>query len=170
MKIGVFYSSGRGKSEFTATLIKDLLKESCDIYKIADKNTVENLKKYKAFIFIVPTYGFGEPHEDWKKGIEAILKVDFEDRLVGIIGRGNQGFYAATFVNGMRPVYDALIEKKANIVGFTDIDGYDFVKSSAVVDGKFIGLPLDEIFMLQEIKERLESWIKNSFEEILDEK
>lgn len=170
MKIGVFYSSARGKSEFTATLIKDLLKENCDIYRITDIDTVENLKKYRALIFIVPTYGFGEPHKDWKDGIEIISKVDFESKSVGIIGRGNQGFYAATFVNGMKPVYDALVERKANIVGFTEIDGYDFVKSSAVVDGRFVGLPLDEIFMLQEVKNRLETWIKNSFGEMLNEK
>ena len=136
MKIGVFYSSARGKSEFTATLIKDLLKENCDIYKIADTEIIENLKKYKALIFIVPTYGFGEPHEDWKDGIEVISKVNFENKSVGIIGRGN----------------------------------HDFVKSSAIVDGKFVGLPLDEIFMLKEIKSKLEAWIRNNFGEILNEK
>lgn len=170
MKIGVFYSSARGKSEFVATLIEDLLKENCDVYKIADEDTIENLKKYKALIFIVPTYGFGEPHEDWKRGIEDILKVDFENKYVGIIGRGNQGFYAATFVNGMKPVYDALVERKANIVGFTDVNEYNFVKSTAIVDGKFVGLPLDEVFMLQEIKDKLEKWLKNNFGEILNEK
>ncbi|WP_298067011.1 flavodoxin domain-containing protein [uncultured Cetobacterium sp.] len=170
MKIGVFYSSARGKSEFTATLIKDLLKENCDIYKIADTGIIENLKKYKVLIFIVPTYGFGEPHEDWKDGIEVISKVNFENKSVGIIGRGNQGFYAATFVNGMKPVYDALVKRNANIVGFTEVEDYDFVKSSAIVDGKFVGLPLDEIFMLKEIKSKLEVWIRNNFGEILNEK
>ena len=170
MKIGIFYSSARVKSEFTATLIKDLLKENCDVYKIADDNAIVSLMKYRKLIFIVPTYGFGEPHEDWKKGIEKISKVDFEGKFVGIIGRGNKGFYAATFVNGMKPLYDILVEKKASIVGFTETKGYDFVKSSAIVEGKFVGLPLDEIFMLQETKEKLKKWIKNNFGEFLNEK
>lgn len=170
MKIGVFYSSGKGKTEFTAKLIKDLLHENCDVYKIAEEKSEENLKKYNAFIFLIPTYGYGEPHEDWKKGIETISKVDLKNKTVGLIGRGNQGFYAATFINGLKPVYDILIKKEVNIVGFTDIIGYDFVKSTAVINNKFIGLALDEMFMLEEVKGKLKTWIYGNFGEILNEK
>ena len=170
MKIGVFYSSVRGKTEFTAKLIKDLLHENCDVHKIAEEKFEENLKKYNAFIFLIPTYGCGEPHEDWKKGIEIISRVDLKNKTVGLIGRGNQGFYAATFINGLKPVYDILIDKEVNIVGFTDITGYDFAKSTAVINDKFIGLALDEMFMLQEVKEKLKTWIYSNFGEILNEK
>ena len=169
MKIGVFYSSGRGKTEFTATLIKDLLNEKCDLHKISEKDSEENLKKYDAFIFLIPTYGYGEPHEEWKKGIEIISKINFKNKKIGLIGRGNQGFYAANFANGLKPIYHILIKKEANIEGFTDVDGYDFVKSTAIVNRKFVGLPLDEVFMLQETKNKLKNWIFNNFEENLNE-
>lgn len=168
--IGVFYSSQRGKSEFVTTLIKDRLKEKCDVYKVSDENLVEKVKGYNRLIFIIPTYGFGVPHQEWINVIEKLREIDFSGKDVGLIGRGNQGFYAATFVNGMKPIYDVLLEKNANIVGETSIEGYDFVKSTAVVNGKFIGLVLDEMFMLKEIKDRLNNWLIENFEEDLNEK
>lgn len=167
--IGVFYSSQRGKSEFVTTLIKDRLKEKCGVYKVSHEDLVEKVNGYNKLIFIIPTYGFGVPHQDWINVIEKLRGIDFSGKDVGLIGRGNQGFYAVTFVNGMKPIYDVLLEKSANIVGETSIEGYDFVKSTAVVNGKFIGLVLDEMFMLNEIKDRVNSWLIENFEEGLNE-
>ncbi|WP_297596097.1 flavodoxin [uncultured Cetobacterium sp.] len=160
-KIGVFYSSSRGKSEFTAQLVKEFYSEKCEIYTIL--NNVDRVKEFKKLIFIIPTYGCGVSHEDWNKNLEELSKIDFKDREVGLIGRGNQGFFAATFIDGIRPIYDIVIKNNGIIKGFTETTDYSFVKSRAVIEDKFIGLALDEMFMLKETKEKLEEWLKFNF-------
>ncbi|MEG0069559.1 flavodoxin [Cetobacterium sp.] len=157
-QIGIFYSSSRGKSEFTAQMIKDLLKEKCELFKITDN--VDKINNFDKLIFIIPTYGAGIPQEDWIKNLEKISQINFSNKTIGFIGRGNQGFFAATFIDGIRPIYDIVIEKGAKVVGFTNTEGYSFVKSKAIIDNKFIGLALDELFMYQEIKEKLENWLE----------
>ena len=40
-------------------------------------------------------------------------------------------------------------------------DGYTFSKSYAVRDGKFVGLPIDEINESEKTDERLEAWVES---------
>jgi len=52
------------------------------------------------------------------------------------------------------------------MVGLTDTDGYEFDESKAVVNGKFVGLTLDEDNQSDLTEKRLKSWIerlKNGF-------
>ncbi len=160
-KIGIFYSSSRGKSEFTAGILKDFLKERCEVFDFLDN--IEKIKEFNKLIFIIPTYGVGIPQEDWGKNLDTLKKIDFTNKEIGFIGRGNQGFFAATFIDGVRPIYDIVIENGGNVVGFTSTEGYEFVKSKAVIDNRFIGLALDEMFMYQDVKDRVKNWLKDSF-------
>ena len=41
-------------------------------------------------------------------------------------------------------LYDKVVACGGEVVGFTDTDGYDFSGSTAVRDGRFVGLALDE--------------------------
>lgn len=156
-KIGVFYSSETGKSEFTAQLIKDYLKDSCEVYKL-DKN-VDKIINFNKIIFIIPTYGCGIPHEDWLINIDKLNKLDFSNKTIGLIGRGNQQFFPNTFVDGMKPIYDIIIKNNGLVKGFVPIENYRFNQSKSIINNCFIGLPLDEMFMFNEIKEKLSQWI-----------
>jgi flavodoxin I len=44
-------------------------------------------------------------------------------------------------------------------VGAVDTDGYSFDDSEAVVDGKFVGLPLDDVNEDDKTDTRIEAWI-----------
>jgi flavodoxin I len=44
-------------------------------------------------------------------------------------------------------------------VGAVDTDGYTFDASEAVINGKFIGLPLDDVNEDDKTDTRIEAWI-----------
>ena len=50
---------------------------------------------------------------------------------------------SSVIVNAMGELYEAATAAGAKIVGATSTDGYSFNESSAVKDGKFVGLALD---------------------------
>lgn len=161
-KIGIFYASSGGKSEFVADLIKRKYEENCDVFNVEEHtNLIEN---YSKLIFIIPSYGIGKPHPYWTKSSEKLKEIDFTEKQIGLIGRGNQEFYPNTFVSGVRPIYDILVENNASIKGFTSSKGYNFVHSDSVIGDQFICLVLDELYMLKELKEKLEAWLENLFD------
>ncbi|MEG1364545.1 MAG: flavodoxin domain-containing protein, partial [Cetobacterium sp.] len=112
-------------------------------------------------IFLAPTYGAGQLQEDWMRVMDDLKNTDFSNKKVGLIGRGNQGFFAATFIDAIRDLYDIIIENNGEVIGSTSLEGYSFEKSKSVINNKFIGLALDEMFMMDEINEKLDNWIKN---------
>jgi flavodoxin I len=48
----------------------------------------------------------------------------------------------------------------AELTGKVPTDGYEFEESEAVMDGKFMGLPLDEDFEPELTDERISGWIE----------
>jgi flavodoxin I len=59
----------------------------------------------------------------------------------------------------MGELYEAVKASGARLVGQVDVDGYTFDDSSAVVDGKFVGLPLDDVNEDDKTDARIEAWI-----------
>jgi len=47
----------------------------------------------------------------------------------------------------------------AKFIGSVETDGYTFDDSEAVIDGKFVGLPLDDINEDDKTDTRIEAWI-----------
>jgi flavodoxin I len=62
-------------------------------------------------------------------------------------------------VGGIGELYDGIKQSGAKFIGAVSTDGYTFDESSAVVDGKFIGLPLDDINEDDKTDERINSWV-----------
>lgn len=158
-KIGIFYGSTRGKTEYIATILKNKLKDNPEIFDVS--NGIEKIKDFDILIFLAPTYGAGQLQEDWMRVMDDLKNTDFSNKKVGLIGRGNQGFFAATFIDAIRDLYDIIIENSGEVIGSTSLEGYSFEKSKSVINNKFIGLALDEMFMMDEINEKLDNWIKN---------
>ena len=156
-RIGIFYGTGKGKSELAANLVKDYLGDCADIYNVGQG--IDKLSSYDKLILITPTYGNGAIQLDWMRYLKDFESIDFTNKKVGIIGRGNQGFFAATYVNGMKVLYDIVTKNNGEIVGFTSTEGYNFEKSVSVIDNKFIGLVLDEMFLLPETESKIKDWL-----------
>ena len=59
----------------------------------------------------------------------------------------------------MGELYNGLKNSGAHFIGSVETEGYTFDDSEAVINGKFIGLPLDDINEDDKTDARIEGWI-----------
>lgn len=109
------------------------------------------------------TWGLGELQSDWEDFIEELKKVDLNDKKVALIGTGDQDMYANTFVDAIGIIYEEIKESGAEFVGQYPTDSYDFSDSRAVVDGKLIGLAVDNTNQSDLTKTRISEWSSHLF-------
>ncbi len=67
--------------------------------------------------------------------------------------------YGDNFVDALGFLYDAFCDCGARVVGLTSIEGYDFNRSKALLDGQFVGLVLDEDNQKELTEARLNDWL-----------
>ena len=60
----------------------------------------------------------------------------------------------------MKELYDAAKEGGANVLEGVSTEGYTFDDSDAVVDGKFVGLALDDVNEDDKTEERIDAWLE----------
>ena len=106
------------------------------------------------------TWGAGELQDDWYDGIKVIQGANLSGKTVALFGCGDSESYPDTFVGGMAELYNAAKNAGANIIGAVSTDGYTFDESEAVVDGKFVGLALDEVNEDDKTDERINAWVE----------
>ena len=59
----------------------------------------------------------------------------------------------------MSEIYNAVKQAGANVIGAVATDGYTFDDSESIVDGKFVGLALDEVNEDSKTDERIDNWV-----------
>ena len=106
------------------------------------------------------TWGAGELQDDWYDGVDTIKGADLSGKTVAIFGCGDSASYSDTFCGAMKELYDAAKEAGANVIGEVSTDGYTFDDSDAIVDGKFVGLALDDINEDDKTDERIDAWLE----------
>ncbi|MDR1831511.1 MAG: flavodoxin [Fusobacteriaceae bacterium] len=167
-KIGVFYGSTGGKSAACAEEIEFYLrKEDCGLYDVAQG--VSAMGEYENLIFVAPTYGVGELQTDWEAVREALEAMNFHGKTVALAGLGNQYAFGESYLGAMRTLYDLVAARGAKVVGTTDTAGYKYEESPAVLNGRFVGLALDEENQPGLTPDRIKNWILSvlpMFEEI----
>jgi flavodoxin I len=165
-KIAVLYGPVGGNTERVAKLIvKKIGSENCVLIPVKDAS-VATFEGYKSFIIGGSTIGthtwsHKNSSSDWDKFMPLFKQIDFSGKKVAIFGLGDQLAYTNNFVDDMRTLYDVLIENGASILGQTSTDDYEFNESAAVVNGKFVGLPLNEDHEEELSEGRIEGWIKS---------
>lgn len=105
------------------------------------------------------TWGAGEVQDDWYDGLKVIQNADLSGKTVALFGCGDSESYSDTFVGGMSEIYNAAKQAGANVIGAVATDGYTFDDSESVVDGKFVGLALDEVNEDSKTDERIDNWV-----------
>jgi flavodoxin I len=157
-KIGVFYGSTSGKSSAIAEEIEFYLKkEDVVIHNVADG--LDDIKSYNNLIFISPTYGVGELQKDWEDHIDTLKNIDMSGKIIGLVGLGNQYAFGESYVGAIKILYDIIIKNNGKIIGFTSPEGYLYKESDALIDGKFVGLALDEENQRNKTPDRIKNWI-----------
>lgn len=158
-KTCIIFGSSTGTCEELASRIAGKLGvDSSDILEAASISP-EQLDGYQNLILGTSTWGAGELQDDWYDGIAVIKKTNLRGKTVAIFGCGDSESYSDTFCGAMAELYNAAKEAGANVIGSVSTEGYTFDDSDAVIDGKFIGLPLDEVNEDNKTDERIDAWV-----------
>lgn len=165
-KIGIFYGSTTGTTEEIANQIADKLDVAkADIHDVAriDKDAIG---KYDVLLLGSSTWGDGELQDDWYDAVEMMKEQDLAHKFVGLFGCGDCDSYGDTFCDAIGILYEELKNTGCTFCGSMDTSEYDFGNSIAVVNGRFIGLAIDEVNESNKTEARIGQWTKLIKEEI----
>jgi len=154
-KTVVIFGSSTGTCEAIAEKIG--AKTGADVVNVQDLNAAT--LEADNILLGTSTWGAGDLQDDWYDGIDTIKGADLSGKKVAIFGCGDCESYSDTFCGAMKELYDAAKAAGADIVGEVSTDGYTFDDSAAVVDGKFVGLALDEVNEDDKTDARIDAWL-----------
>ncbi len=168
-KIGVFFGTDTGTTrligkKIAAKLGDDIVDKPINI----NRTSLEDLLSYQVLILGTATYGEGDlpgmennvKAGSWAEFVPQLEGIDLSGKTIALYGVGNQEKYGERYVNGMAKLYHIVKDKGANIVGSWDTEGYTFTASDAVIDGKFVGLALDNKSQKINTESRIEGWVE----------
>lgn len=165
-KTGLFFGPEKGAVHRVAEKIRDAAgADHIDLIPVAGAGAAD-LEKYHKIIFGISTVGKETwdqdfSNTDWSRFFPEISKIDYRDRTIAIFGLGDHITYPGHFVNAMGMLAKEILKTcpDAKIVGEVDFSGYEFEESEAVIDGRFIGLALDEDFEPELTDKRIADWV-----------
>lgn len=163
-KVGIFYGPAGGRTENVAKRLGELLgEENHDLFSL-DRTDIADLYKYKNIIFGIATIGKetwdAEPLESgWFDFLPELEKAELEGKKIAIYGLGDHVRWPGQFVDAMGQLYHVLKQKGLDTVGKVSPDDYTFDESEALVDGIFVGLPIDEDFQPELTDQRITDWV-----------
>lgn len=157
-KIGMIYGSDGGYTENVCERLSKLFGEDrVDLIEVVD-TSVDQISSYDNLIFASSTWHSGNLQDDWNDFCDKLDEINFSNKTIGLVALGDQDGYSSTFCDSLGIFYEKV--KDGKVVGLTSTDNYDFDESIGVVDGKFLGLCIDEDNQDKLTDERLENWHK----------
>ncbi len=155
-KTVVIFGSSTGTCESIAEKIGAKL--GAEVMNVQDL-TAEVIAENDNLILGTSTWGAGELQDDWYDGLSVLKDADLSGKTIALFGCGDAESYSDTFVGGIGELYDGIKDSGAKIVGSVSTDDYTFDDSSAVQDGKFVGLPLDDVNEDDKTDDRIDAWV-----------
>lgn len=157
MRVGIYYGSTTGNTKDAANQIKEKF-EGADIYDVGNLKDASTMQNYDLLIFGSSTWGEGDLQDDWDSFLKKLNDIDMNGKKVAFFGLGDQDGYGHEYISSLKQIYDKAKKQGATTIGLWGVDGYDFEYSASVVDGKFIGLALDEDNQSELTTDRINSW------------
>ena len=155
-KIGIFYGSSTGTTSELAQKIAKAVGAEANCFDVANASA-EDAASFDVLLLGSSTWGIGDLQDDWESFLPELASQNLSGKAVALFGCGDAESYSDTFCGGMKEIYDAA--QGANILPGVSTDGYTFDDSDAVVDGKFIGLPLDDVNEDDKTEGRIDAWL-----------
>jgi len=157
-KARIFYGSSTGNTQRIAEQIEEELGDLIESVTDIAKASPDDLASAEALILGVSTWEDGQLQEDWDDFFPELDGMDLSGKTVALFGLGDAYGFSGEFVNALGTLYRKVRERGATVVGAWPTDGYDFDDSSAVVDGRFVGLVIDEENDADLSDERVARW------------
>lgn len=164
-KIGLFYGPEGGNVEKVAQIIaKKIDTAEVEVIKVKEIEA-DVVAQYSNIIMGISTLGrhtwsSDNSGNDWDVFLPKLNGLDLKGKKVALFGLGDHIAYADFFVDSMGDLAEVIKETGAELIGSVSDEGYEFNESRAFVDGKFIGLPLDEDFESDMTEKRVNNWLK----------
>lgn len=158
-KIAIIYGSDGGYTEnVSERLAEHFGSEIVDLIDVVN-TSVEQISSYNYLIFASSTWHDGHLQDDWTDFSDKLDQVNFRNKTIALLSLGDQEGYGSTFCDSLGCFYEKV--KDGNVVGATSTDSYDFEESIGVIDGKFVGLCIDEDNQDKMTDQRLKDWYEN---------
>ncbi len=154
----IYYASTTGNTESCASEIASSLGDLAGPVQTIDQISPKDLESADHMILGISTWNIGELQDDWAEFYDNFDDVDLSGKVVALFGLGDQEGYPENFQDAMGILYEKVVEKGAKVIGAWPVDGYEFDESRAVVDGKFVGLALDEDNQSDMSADRIQRW------------
>lgn len=159
-QIGIFFGSTEGNTERVVNQVMNALGgESVAALHNVNSATADDMQPYTNLILACPTWEIGQLQEDWDSFIDEVENVDYTGKKVTFLGCGDADGYPDTFQDALGIIYDRIKDKGATFVGTWPTEGYNFEASKGVIDGKFLGLAIDEDNQKDMTAGRIEKWV-----------
>lgn len=158
-KVAIIYGSTTGNTQSVAESIADKLADH-DVTTF-DASSIDDVdwSEFSTFILGTSTWGLGDIQDDWEMALDTLKQADLSGKSVAIFGLGDSSSYSDTFVDAMADIYEAATAAGATVIGSVATDDYSFDASRSVVDGVFVGLPVDEDSQSGKTEARVSSWV-----------
>jgi flavodoxin I len=156
--IVIIYGSDGGNTQEVAEQIGAKLSDYSPLIKDVAQASKEDFLNYDVLILGTPTTGMGDLQGDWDYFLDTFKQLDLNGKIVALFGLGDCYGYSDTFVDGMGILYEVVAQKNCKIIGQTPIVGYEFDESRAVVDGKFVGLAIDQDNLSDLTEDKINNW------------
>jgi flavodoxin I len=133
---------------------------------IAEVEQAAELAHYDALIVGTPTHNTLEDKyrsgTGWDDIIDDIREVDFSGKKVAVFGLGDSNCYPEGFCDALEELHQTFQAAGASMVGYVDESGltYEHCASKSNINGKFVGLPLDDMNEDDLTEEKLNAWIE----------
>jgi len=167
-KIGIFFGTETGTTRLIAKKIYTRLGDELAAKPI-NVNRIEpaDMLQYDALILGTPSYGVGQIpgyaagclESNWAEFLAKMPKADLSGKRIALFGLGAQERYTERFASSLRGLYDTFQGMGAELVGDWPTEGYTFEHSASVIDGRFVGLVLDQRTQGMHTEARLDAWV-----------
>ncbi|NBX93268.1 MAG: flavodoxin [Proteobacteria bacterium] len=158
-KMIVVYGSSTGNTKNVADAVKAEFGEAVDHVKNITEIHPADLAQFEKVIVGVPTWHIGEIQEDWGAVLPEIEALNFQGKKVAVFGLGDGKGYPETYVDAMAELVEKFEKKGAKLIGMWPTEGYEFKKSKALRDGKFLGLVIDVENQDHLSDKRVKAWV-----------
>ncbi len=158
-KTGIFYGSTTGITENVAYRLAELLDiDDSNLHDVANSLPSE-VEEYDVLVLGTSTWGSGDLQDDWYDFLTGLETLTLRGKSIALFGCGDQSM-SHTFCDAVGTLYHRLQKTGARFIGGFETGEYTFEQSAAFVDGRFVGLLIDEVNEPEKTRNRLTHWVK----------
>ena len=173
--IGIFFGTDTGRTRLVAKQIAKKIGEAAAAPVNIGRSSLADFLAFDRLIVGSPTLGDGElpgqstglAQPSWEEFLPQLANADLTGKTIAIYGLGDQKKYPNEFVDAIGILHAAFSARGARIIGDWPADGYEFKASQAVHDGRFLGLPIDQLNQATLTEARLDAWLAQVLPELL---